>query len=153
MRIANPCSADWSAMPGDEVTRSCASCGKQITDVDAMDEAAFATLRRGGGGACVRGTVDGEGRLVRALVLAGATAAVVAGGGGSVAWGPAPDRDTPAVTAPSTDVAGVASEAEEIERLRRATPHGDEGPTPPAVPPAAGDATISQGLFLMGYLG
>lgn len=106
MRIRQPCSADWNAMIGDEIRRFCPACSKHVTNIDALDDAAFAALVAEGA-VCVRGRGDRSGFLLRAAALLGATAAVA--GAGSVAWGePTAASAARAETAPD-DKAGDAT--------------------------------------------
>ncbi len=76
-------------MIGDDTTRFCGACQKNVVNVDALDEDAFRALIASGR-ACVRGRALPDGTILRALMLAGATAAAVAGQSGSLAWRPAP---------------------------------------------------------------
>jgi len=39
IQLATPCSADWSAMPGDSRTRFCASCAKNVYNLSDMTRA------------------------------------------------------------------------------------------------------------------
>lgn len=50
IRIASPCSADWSAMVGDDRSRFCGSCQKHVYNLSAMtaDEAAQLIREREG---------------------------------------------------------------------------------------------------------
>jgi len=53
--VASPCSADWSAMTGDERSRRCAQCDKQVYNVSGMGaEEAEELLRTRVAEACVR---------------------------------------------------------------------------------------------------
>jgi hypothetical protein len=55
VRIASPCSADWDAMSGDERTRFCRACGKNVHNLSAMTrDDAEGFLRGLVGDACVR---------------------------------------------------------------------------------------------------
>ncbi len=44
MTIPNPCSMDWANMRGDERTRHCDSCGKQVHNLTAMESSEAAAL-------------------------------------------------------------------------------------------------------------
>ena len=101
MSIASPCSADWAQMVGDDKVRYCGKCEKNVFNLSAMTrEEAEITVLAKEGDLCVRlyqrhdGTVLTQDcpvgvrrkrlRLVGALAigssLAGAAAALVAGG-------------------------------------------------------------------------
>ena len=55
LRIASPCTADWSAMTGDEQVRFCGSCQKDVYNLSAMArEDAERLLRERTHGMCVR---------------------------------------------------------------------------------------------------
>jgi hypothetical protein len=55
MTIPNPCSMEWGGMRGDDRTRHCASCGKNVNDLTAMSaDAAAALLQSNNDGVCVR---------------------------------------------------------------------------------------------------
>lgn len=83
MRVRTPCSADWNTMVGDDLRRFCAACGRHVTNVDALDDAAFAALLAEGG-ACVRGRSGVDGALLRAAVLIGASALAAAASPGAL---------------------------------------------------------------------
>ncbi len=55
VRVATPCNADWNAMRGDERTRFCATCAKNVYNLSEMSRAAAMTLvREKEGHLCVR---------------------------------------------------------------------------------------------------
>ena len=142
MRILNRCDADWDSMIGDDTTRFCRACQKNVVNVDALDEEAFRALIASGR-ACVRGRALPDGTVLRALMLAGATAAAVAGNAGSLAWRPAPTV-IPAEIVPLLTV-------EEREQLTSmgyisAPVYG------PEAPPAVDPETLDQLRALGGYI-
>jgi hypothetical protein len=90
IRVASPCSADWSAMPGDNQMRTCGDCKKRVYNLTAMTRAEAEALISSHENPCVRlyrrrdGTVvtaDCAPRLhkIRRRVLAGAFAALAGG--------------------------------------------------------------------------
>jgi hypothetical protein len=55
VKIAAPCSMDWSAMPGGERVRSCAQCNHKVYNLSEMSsEAAADLIRNSEGRVCVR---------------------------------------------------------------------------------------------------
>ncbi len=55
LRVASPCPAKWSEMVGDERTRFCGGCRKNVHNLSALDAAeAEALLRANAGDLCVR---------------------------------------------------------------------------------------------------
>lgn len=55
IRIASPCTADWTAMVGDDRSRFCESCQKHVYNVAAMSaDAATALIREREGQLCAR---------------------------------------------------------------------------------------------------
>jgi hypothetical protein len=55
IRIASPCNADWKAMTGDEQTRFCDKCSKNVYNLSAMTTVqAEALIREKEGNVCVR---------------------------------------------------------------------------------------------------
>jgi len=95
IRVATPCSADWSKMTGDEQVRACADCNKRVYNVSAMtrDEAQALIVEKEGK-LCVRyyqrhdGTIllkdcsIGIGRKRKRTAIAVGAAALLAGIGG-----------------------------------------------------------------------
>jgi hypothetical protein len=90
IRVASPCSADWTAMPGDDRVRTCGDCKKRVYNLTAMTGAEAEALIASNENPCVRlyrrrdGTVvtaDCAPRLhkIRRRVLAGAFAALAGG--------------------------------------------------------------------------
>lgn len=65
VRVASPCTASWDDMVGDERSRFCGACGKNVYDLSAMarDEAER-FVREAEGGACVRLARRADGRVV-----------------------------------------------------------------------------------------
>lgn len=106
MRVRQPCAADWDTMVGDDLRRFCAACGRHVTNVDAIDDAAFAALLADGR-ACVRGRTDGSGRLLRAAVLLGATAVAAANAPGTLLGGAS---GAPAVVAEAPPLAPAVAD-------------------------------------------
>lgn len=65
LRIASPCSASWEAMFGDERTRFCGECQKQVHDLTKMSAAEVDLfLLAHSGGACVRIFERADGRVL-----------------------------------------------------------------------------------------
>ncbi|GAC1545981.1 MAG: hypothetical protein NVS3B10_10010 [Polyangiales bacterium] len=55
LRIASPCRADWSSMPGDDRVRHCSICGKHVYQLSAMtSDEANALLAANDEAPCVR---------------------------------------------------------------------------------------------------
>jgi hypothetical protein len=57
IRVASPCQASWDSMAGDDRSRFCSECSKNVYNLSAMTNAeavAFVTDREGEGEACVR---------------------------------------------------------------------------------------------------
>jgi hypothetical protein len=89
IRIASPCRADWNEMTGDDRTRTCATCAKQVFNLSEMTRAeAEAVIAEKHGNLCARYyqradgtimladcTVGGSGARARSFVLATALAA------------------------------------------------------------------------------
>lgn len=95
IRVATPCSADWSQMTGDERVRACGDCHKNVYNLsDLTRDEAQALLTEKEGKLCVRyfqrtdGTIllkdcsIGVGRKRRRTVIAAGAAALLAGVGG-----------------------------------------------------------------------
>ncbi len=88
LRIAKPCSADWSQMTGDDRARFCGSCQKNVYDLRAMTRQEAEALLRSKGEACVRMTRRADGTVITGDCPVGVTraakrqrvAAVVGGG-------------------------------------------------------------------------
>lgn len=108
VRVATPCPANWDDMVGDDVTRFCGGCGKNVTNLSAMtrDDAEAFLGRAHAANPCVRfyRRVDGtimEGncptgvqkRRVRLALIGGAAAAAAAAAAALVA--PTYVRDVP----------------------------------------------------------
>ena len=98
IRVASPCSADWSKMTGDERVRSCADCNKHVYNISELTrEDAQALIVEHEGKLCVRyfqradGTIllkdctVGVRRRRRVRIVAGA-AALLAGTGVAAAF-------------------------------------------------------------------
>jgi hypothetical protein len=80
--IANPCTADWTAMEGSDARRFCGMCQMYVHDLSAMelDEVERVLARRGSERVCVRYTRERDGSVklrgkARAAWLATALAA------------------------------------------------------------------------------
>jgi hypothetical protein len=101
LRIASPCNERWDAMVGDERTRFCKKCEKNVHDVSAMTRVEAETFLRSvaGGTACVRffrrddGTVinsdcpvGARRKRVKRLVLSIVGTAGLAAGGALAFW-------------------------------------------------------------------
>jgi hypothetical protein len=55
IRIASPCPVDWNSMAGDERTRFCGQCRKNVHNISQMTEAdAVALLTQAAGSVCVQ---------------------------------------------------------------------------------------------------
>lgn len=93
IRVATPCTADWNQMTGDDRTRHCGECRKNVYNLSGMTrEEAEALIRERNGDLCVRyyqradGTIlladctVGVERLRRRGKVAARAAALVAGG-------------------------------------------------------------------------
>ena len=99
IRVATPCSAEWSAMVGDDRVRACRACQKNVYNISNMTrDEAEALIVGTSGNLCVRYFQRADGTILladctvgksqkrkRRLVAAGA-AALLAGGGGALAW-------------------------------------------------------------------
>jgi len=65
LRIAAPCSTEWSAMQGDERVRFCGSCEKNVYNLIGMtDDEANALLTDHEGNACIRAYQRADGTLM-----------------------------------------------------------------------------------------
>jgi hypothetical protein len=65
IRIASPCHADWAEMTGDERTRFCASCQKNVYNLSAMTAAQASNLiREKEGKLCVRYYLRRDGSIL-----------------------------------------------------------------------------------------
>jgi hypothetical protein len=63
LRVAEPCTAEWDAMPPRQQGRFCAACNKTVTDVARMTEREVdAWLVTAGDRVCIRMRVDASGR-------------------------------------------------------------------------------------------
>ncbi len=142
VKIASPCSADWSAMQGDDKTRYCGKCEKNVYNLSAMtrEEAELLMLEKEGE-LCIRlyrrtdGTVLTQDcpvgvrrkrlRLVGVLAIGGGLAASLAGFG--------------AHRALHRDVASTERQHRSTEMIQGAMVSMPD-PTPPAasLPPAMG---------------
>ena len=93
IRVASPCSADWAKMSGDERTRHCGDCKKNVYNISAMtrDEAEALIVEKEGR-LCLRYFQRADGTILlkdctigvrrkrrRRVIVAGA-AALIAGG-------------------------------------------------------------------------
>jgi hypothetical protein len=61
-----PCPVGWSSMRGTNVTRTCATCDRQVHDLSAMTSAEAETLLAGDGRVCVRLCRGADGRIITA---------------------------------------------------------------------------------------
>ncbi len=93
--INEPCSADWSAMDGDNQKRFCGQCSKHVHDLSAMTEPQATALLAAEQKPCVRYTCNTDGSIrfkpSRRVFLS--RAGMIAGGlviGGAAAAGVAP---------------------------------------------------------------
>ena len=102
--IARPCSESFGAMKGDEKTRFCDSCGKDVHDLSARTEAEARTFLTEARGArlCIRYAKDAHGAIrFRAVTIAAALSLAAC----SVATEPAPGTSTHAPTTSAVPVA------------------------------------------------
>lgn len=77
LHIPKPCPASWDDMTGDEQTRHCEHCDKNVHNLSAMSaEEAEKVLQ--GGKACVRFSRDSKGRIITRTRLIAQAAAVTA---------------------------------------------------------------------------
>lgn len=95
IRVASPCTAEWSAMTGDERTRHCNKCEKQVFNLSEMTRAeAEALILEKHGDLCARYYRRHDGTIItsdcrigvvasrkRKLIAAGALALLGTGGG------------------------------------------------------------------------
>jgi hypothetical protein len=73
VKIASPCSADWSSMKGDDRVRFCGGCEKNVYNLSAMDRAdAEALLRAKEGNLCARLYRRSDGTVITADCPVGA---------------------------------------------------------------------------------
>jgi len=107
IRVATPCSADWSKMTGDERTRACADCNKNVYNLSNLtrDEAQALIIEKEGK-LCVRyyqradGTIllkdcsIGVGKRRKRRWIAAGAAALLAGVGGWIVLAK-PTAETP----------------------------------------------------------
>jgi hypothetical protein len=98
IRVASPCTADWNQMTGDERTRHCGQCRKNVYNLSGMTrDEAEALLRERNGDLCVRYYQRQDGTILLAdctigrasrnrhrWIAAGAAAVVSAGLGAAV---------------------------------------------------------------------
>jgi len=153
IRVASPCHERWDAMTGDEQSRFCGSCKKNVYNLSAMTrEAAEALVRSKEGHLCVRyfrrtdGTiltadcpVGVRRKRVQLVAAAGAVTALVAGAVGlafAQMGSPVPTIATPTVAprvAPPVTSAHVP-----LEEIQGQMVQGDMAPMmgTPAVDPA-----------------
>lgn len=67
IRIASPCNADWNAMTGDEQTRFCDKCSKNVYNISAMTtEQAESLIREKEGKLCIRYYQRADGTVLTA---------------------------------------------------------------------------------------
>ena len=105
IRVATPCSADWNAMTGDERTRACGDCNKNVYNISELTrEEAEALIIAKEGDLCVRyfqrkdGTIllkdcaIGVAQKRKRRVIAAGAAALLAGGVGAGYALTRPDR-------------------------------------------------------------
>ena len=150
VKIASPCSADWSAMQGDDKSRYCGKCEKNVYNLSAMtrEEADLLMLEREGE-LCVRlyrrkdGTVLTQDcpvgvrrkrlRLVGVLAMGGSVAAALAGFGAQRTLHPETDASVVEIEA----VQGALYIPTETIDASVAPTMGTVTPPPPPPPKAA----------------
>jgi hypothetical protein len=94
IHIPSPCTADWSAMEGDEQKRFCGSCRKHVHDLSAMTEDKAQEVLQAPN-VCVRFQTDPQGHILHA----GKTARALALGAALLS---APAWAAPALPPPET---------------------------------------------------
>ena len=78
IRIASPCRADWNEMVGDERTRACGKCEKQVFNLSSLTRAeAEALIVEKAGKLCARYYQRHDGTIILADCTVGAAAAGV----------------------------------------------------------------------------
>jgi hypothetical protein len=116
IRVATPCTADWAKMTGDDRTRACGACNKNVYNLSGMtrDEAEALIVEKAGQ-LCVRYFQRADGTILlkdcevaisqqrRRRVIAVGAAALLAGAGGLIA------HDLRATHAPTPVAFTVAS--------------------------------------------
>jgi hypothetical protein len=133
IRVATPCSADWASMTGDERTRACAGCKKNVYNLSNLTrEEAQALIVEREGKLCVRyfqrhdGTIllkdcsIGVGKKRRRTLIAAGAAALLAGVGG---WIVLANRTTEAFEPGCSLPASYAPEAPATQVTHEAAPH------------------------------
>jgi hypothetical protein len=143
LRIADPCSADWAAMTGDERERFCAACTKHVHDLSAMTERQAERLVASGGELCVRYAAGADGRVVHArsrlphLVAMGAALLGAAPALAGTAVAPQPDAEPGLVQRMVTRLQQAldAVLADEVVLTQAEVVMGEIAPAPPPPPP------------------
>jgi hypothetical protein len=145
LRVATPCTADWSQMTGDDRVRHCATCDKDVFNLSAMtrDDAEALLLERAGN-LCARYYQRKDGTILLAdcavgisqrrkrRVIAAGAAALLAGGGAAAWWA---NHKQPTVTMGSVGFADTENVRMTVhaEALENAPPPAPE--PPPQVAP------------------
>lgn len=94
LRVATPCRASWADMVGDDRSRHCGDCNKQVFNISGMTRADAEALLSGGNTPCVRYFQRADGTILLADCTVGKKRrrrrlAVVAAGAMAVASGAA----------------------------------------------------------------
>lgn len=146
IRVATPCTADWTKMTGDDRMRACADCNKNVYNLSDMtrDEAEALIVQKEGR-LCVRYFQRKDGTILlkdcaigvaqkrkRRLVAAGAAALLT--GGGFVAHRLMREAPTPEMVTGEFAVAEDVSVPVHVAEL-----------TPPPPPPPPPDVTVVMG--------
>ena len=147
IRVASPCGVGWETMTGDDRTRHCGSCNKQVYNLSSLtrDEAETLIVARAGQ-LCVRYFQRADGTILlndctvgvsrrrrRRVIVAGAAALLAGAGGlaaGAHALGPEQrDLDELEISddaRESVDVSGFARRADELIRAEQSEPNPEE---------------------------
>ena len=143
IRIASPCRADWNEMVGDDRSRACGTCDKQVFNLSSLTRAeAEALIVEKAGKLCARYYQRHDGTIIladchvgvvaarkRKLVAAGTAALLATGVGYRLLH-----RD-PKVELDAIDVQASAESA--TEHVTGVAPRETPPPRPPVVIPAA----------------
>lgn len=139
IRVATPCSADWAKMSGDERTRACAACNKNVYNISNMtrDEAQALIVEKEGK-LCVRyyqrtdGTIllkdcsIGVGRKRKRRLVAAGAAALLAGVGGWIALSKRAEPESHCMSPQLTDqMVGRQGQVKVIQHESVPMPHHD----------------------------
>lgn len=151
VRVASPCSADWTQMVGDEKVRFCTSCEKNVYNLSAMTSADAEDLlgASAGGELCVRFYQRVDGTVMTSDCPVGVTRkrrkklALAIAGAGALAWGAVAqlDRRTMGVVPMTGEIAMQGELPPATTPATSAAP-----PAVHAIPTAMGTVTASPPL-------